>query len=120
MRKNLSLQERAKSMRKSLTEAESILWHALKGRKIKGVKFRRQHIFQNYIVDFISISHKLIIEVDGLQHLAQAEYDAIRTDFFKAGGYTILRFWNHEILNHLESVLERIVENIHSTSLTPR
>jgi very-short-patch-repair endonuclease len=62
LKRNPLLQERVRSLRNSLTDAENVLWQALKARQINGFKFRRQYIFQNYIVDFISLSHKLIIE----------------------------------------------------------
>ena len=106
------LKERARSLRNSLTDAENVLWQAIKAREINGVKFRRQYIFQNYIVDFISFSPRLIIGVDGAQHLEQTEYDNIRTDLFRAGGYKVVRFWNHEVLHDLESVLEKIFTTI--------
>lgn len=114
LKRNPLLKERARHLRKFSTDAEKILWYAIKARQINGVKFRRQYVFQHYIVDFISLSHKLIIELDGSQHLEQVEYDTIRTDFLKASGYKVIRFWNHQVLNHLENVLENIFDVIGS------
>ncbi len=104
------LVNRAKTLRNMPTPAETILWDALRKRQLHGVKFRRQHLMDGYIVDFICCSHRLIIEVDGKQHHAQVEYDTIRSDFLHAGGYQVLRFWNDEVVNRLDQVLGKIQE----------
>ena len=72
------------------------------------VHFRKQHAIGNYIVDFCAPRKKLIIELDGSQHLEQQEYDAERTEFLKSKGYTVLRFWNNAVLNNMDSVLNVI------------
>ena len=94
----------ARELRKAPTPAEIKLWARLRGGKLNGVKFRRQHAIGEYIPDFCSIKHRLIIELDGSQHLEQEEYDNERTAFFKSKGYRVLRFWNSDILNDLDSV----------------
>jgi len=78
--------ERARALRKELTPAERKLWSALRGNKLNGVSFRRQHAIGNYIVDFVSIKKKLIIELDGSQHLEQSEYDEERTRYLELQG----------------------------------
>jgi len=118
-KKNPLLKERARTLRKTLTDAESVLWLALKKRQVNGIKFRRQHRIGSYIIDFICLSHRLIIEVDGAHHQNQIEYDTIRTKFLNAAGYKVLRFWNNEVFNQLDGVLETIWKTISNTP-TPR
>ena len=73
-----------------------------------GLNFRRQHAIGNYIVDFCSPKHKLIIELDGSQHLEQEEYDLERTKYLKEQGYQVIRFWNHQVLNDMDGVIQAI------------
>jgi very-short-patch-repair endonuclease len=75
---------------------------------MKDVHFRNQHAIGNYVVDFCAPRRKLIIELDGSQHLEQEEYDAERTIFLEAKGYHILRFWNDQVMNDIEGVLRVI------------
>ncbi len=74
-----------------------------------GFKFRRQVVIEPYIVDFACLDAKLIIEADGGQHAEQATYDIRRTTCLETMGYRVMRFWNHEILKELHSVLEQIL-----------
>lgn len=99
--------------RQYATEAERLLWHYLKEKKI-GYKFRRQHIVGEYITDFINLKHKLIIEVDGKYHqeAEQVIKDAQRTQYLEQKGYTVIRFTNEEIFNHMEDVIKKIKETI--------
>jgi very-short-patch-repair endonuclease len=85
-----------RTLRNNLSDAEQALWHLLRGRQICGLKFRRQHPFGDYILDFVCLENKLVIEVDGGQHGLQA------------AGFRVLRFWNNEVLNEKESVREKI------------
>jgi len=101
--------ERARGLRKALTPAELKLWAYLRGGRLHGVKFRRQHAIGQYIPDFCAIKPRLIIELDGSQHAEQAEYDAERTTFFESKGYRVLRFWNNDILNNIDDVLKVIL-----------
>jgi very-short-patch-repair endonuclease len=91
-----------------MTAAEQAMWHVLKGRQISGLKFRRQHPFGDYILDFVCLESKLVIEVDGGQHSDNKEYDAIRTDVLQQAGLKVLRFWNNEVLQEIEAVKEKI------------
>lgn len=112
--------------RQYATEAERLLWHYLKEKKI-GYKFRRQHIVGEYITDFINLKHKLIIEVDGKYHqeVEQVKKDAQRTQYLEQKGYTVIRFTNEEVFNHMEDVINKIKETImaidsHNTPQTAR
>ena len=91
-----------------MTEAEQRLWRYLRGRQSEGAKFRRQEPVQNCIADFLCVEAKLIIELDGGQHGEQIEADAERTRQLEAAGYTVLRFWNNDVLANTEGVLEEI------------
>ena len=99
------IRKNAKELRKNLTPAEEKLWVHLRGHRMGDVHFRRQHAIGNYIVDFCAPSHKLVIELDGSQHLEQEKYDKERTTFLNSKGYKVLRFWNNEVMNELEKVL---------------
>ncbi len=100
--------ERARALRKELTPAERKLWSVLRGNKLKGVSFRRQHAIGNYIVDFISIKKKLIVELDGSQHLEQTEYDEERTRYLESQGYRVVRFWNNQVEKEMDDVVRAI------------
>jgi very-short-patch-repair endonuclease len=97
-----------KSLRQSQTDAENILWYYLKNRNMKRLKFRRQHVLQGYIVDFVCLEKKLIIELDGSQHVNQEAYDAIRTKVLENDGFKVIRFWNNDVLERIGIVLEVI------------
>jgi very-short-patch-repair endonuclease len=100
--------KRAKELRRNQTEAEAKLWSYLRNHQLNDVGFRRQHAIENYIVDFCAPRHKLIIELDGSQHLDQEDYDAERTEFLEARGYKVLRFWNSEVLRNIDDVIREI------------
>jgi len=108
------LKEFAKRMRNKPTEAESLLWDVLSGKKLDGYKFRRQHIIGDFIVDFICLKYNLIIEVDGLIHQLPENKtsDAERTKWLTEEGFRVIRFTNDEVLSNLDSVLERIKEQL--------
>ena len=91
-----------------MSDAEQVLWNFLRSRQVAGLKFRRQHPFGNYILDFVCLEKKLVIEVDGGQHGQQAVYDESRTQALQAAGFCVLRFWNNEVLKEIESVKEKI------------
>ncbi len=95
-----------------MTDAERKLWQALRDKQLNGHRFRRQHPIGRYIADFACIEQKLVIELDGGQHQEQMAYDEQRAAFIEAQGWRILRFWNNDVLNNLEGVMERIAENL--------
>ncbi len=111
--------EKAKTLRKNQTEAELYLWQHLRAHRLHGLKFKRQKPMGHYIVDFICIESRLIIELDGSHHADQQEYDAIRTDWLQAQQYQVLRFWNHEVLNNLHIVLDTIYQKAIQRQCTP-
>jgi very-short-patch-repair endonuclease len=107
-RSNPTIMHQAGQLRKEQTPPERKLWAFLKGNQLNGVNFRRQHAIGNYVVDFCAPQRKLIIELDGSQHLEQEEYDKERTIFLESMGYHVMRFWNNEVMNNLEGVLQAI------------
>ena len=98
----------AKELHRNLSQAEAKLWKHLRAHRMSDVHFRNQHAIGNYIVDFCAPRRKLIIELDGSQHLEQKEYDEERTRYLETRGYRILRFWNNDIMNDIETVLKVI------------
>jgi very-short-patch-repair endonuclease len=100
--------ELARQLRKQPTPAERRLWMVLRGNNLSGAYFRRQHAIGNYIVDFCSVKRKLVIEVDGSQHLEQSEYDIQRTAYLASLGYTVIRFWNDQVMKDIEGVIRSI------------
>ena len=104
--------EQAQQLRKEQTQAEEVLWQKLRNRKLNGHKFCRQVPIGPFIVDFCCREKKLVIEVDGLVHKKQQEYDNEREKILIATGYSIVRFTNGEVFNDLPSVLERILSSL--------
>ena len=98
----------ARAMRQQATDAERRLWKYLRANRLAGYKFRRQVVIEPYIVDFVCLEARLIVEADGGQHLEQAADDFKRSVFLESRGYKVLRFWNHEILCDIQIVLEQI------------
>jgi very-short-patch-repair endonuclease len=97
-----------RSLRRNLTDAERKLWKVLRGRQMAGVKFRRQHPLEDYILDFVSLEKKVVVEVDGGQHQERITEDERRTTVLENAGFIVLRFWNHEVLQQPDAVVERI------------
>jgi len=105
----------AKKLRTNSTDTEKYLWKYLRGRQLEGFKFRRQHLIGKYIVDFINLERKIIIEVDGGQHLENKK-DKLRDRWLEEQGYGILRFWDNEVLTNIEGVMESIRKKLYSPS----
>ena len=103
------LKDFARENRKNMTETESVLWNSLRNKSL-GVKFLRQHIIGDYIVDFVCQETGLIIEVDGGYHSepCQKEDDETRTRYLESKGFKVIRFTNEEILFNIESVINRV------------
>ena len=102
----------AKELSREMTTIEHKLWAHLRAHRMKSAHFRSQHAIGNYVVDFCAPRKKLIIELDGSQHLEQTEYDAERTGFLQSKGYKILRFWNNDVSNNMNAVLSVIWESL--------
>jgi very-short-patch-repair endonuclease len=113
------LLERAKSLRIHQTDAEQRLWYHLRAHRFMGLKFKRQKPVGNYIVDFVCFAPMLVVEIDGGQHAEQAIYDRRRDTLLQGEGFAVLRFWNNQILNETDVVLESIRQTVLSLSPTP-
>jgi very-short-patch-repair endonuclease len=103
--------QRARELRKGMTDAERRLWQGLRERQT-GARFRRQAPIGPYIVDFVAFDQRVVVELDGGQHAepGQAAHDRARTAFLEAQGFNVLRFWNNDVLGNTQGVLERILE----------
>ncbi|MBI4178589.1 endonuclease domain-containing protein [bacterium] len=110
---------RAIELRKTMTESEKKLWYHLRLRQRDGCKFRRQHPLGPYVVDFVCLDKRLIIEVDGGQHAEQEGYDRERTAWLESAGFRVMRFWNNEILREMEAVLEQIDQTLTPLPASP-
>ena len=106
-----NLRDNARDLRKNMTDAERRLWSALRGRQI-GARFRRQAPIGPYIAGFACFDPRLIVEVDGGQHDGRRDYDNRRDGWLKSQGFDVLRFWNNEVLENTEGVLERILSEL--------
>jgi very-short-patch-repair endonuclease len=107
-RSNPKMMHRAGELRKEPTPAEKLLWAYLRGDQLDGVSFRRQHAIGNFVVDFVSIKRKLVIELDGSQHIDQKDTDVERTKYLESQGYKVLRFWNSQVEKDITGVIRAI------------
>jgi very-short-patch-repair endonuclease len=112
------LRKRAKEMRASQTPAEHRLWQILRAKRLAGYKFKRQLPIDHYIVDFVCLSHRLIVEADGGQH-SESRRDRHRDEHLQAQGFRVLRFWNNEIFENEEGVLTSILGELQSPLPNP-
>jgi very-short-patch-repair endonuclease len=110
LRERVSQLDHAKHLRSNQTDAEQRLWYHLRAHRFMNLKFRRQALIGPFIVDFVCMEYKLIVEADGSQHLG--DIDARRNDWLNKQGYTVLHFWNHDILQQTDVVLESIRQGI--------
>ena len=108
----------ARRLRRSMTDAEHLLWRHLRAHRLGGHKFRRQQPLGPYVLDFVHFGARLIVEVDGGQH-NDSRHDALRDAWLKGQGFRVLRFWNNEILLSTEQVLAVIFEAVASPSPQP-
>ncbi len=108
------LKQRRKELRRNQTEAEKVFWSHIRNRRFCGMRFVRQYSAGPYILDFYCPKLKLAIELDGGQHAQDdnREYDTARSAYLKSQGIDVMRFWNHEMLHDIESVLAQITEKI--------
>ncbi len=98
----------ARQMRHAPTDAENALWQLLRNRQVQGAKFRRQHAIERFIVDFICVEAKVVVEVDGAIHDYSPQEDAIRQEFLESLGLLVLRFSNEDVLHHRAQVVDQI------------
>jgi very-short-patch-repair endonuclease len=111
---------RVRELRKNATDAEALLWEVLRDRQLDGYKFRRQHPLGGYILDFYCHDSRLAIEIDGSVHreTEQGQHDAQRSEFLNEQGITVVRFWNHEVIQETSSVLQKILRQLQSLAPT--
>ena len=100
----------AQKLRCEATEVEKILWSYLRHKSLNGLRFRRQHPMGPFIVDFVCLKARVVIELDGSQHLEQEQKDRERDEWLSKQGYKVLRFYNNDFLQQREEVVEIIVE----------
>ena len=109
----------AKTLRRNQTDAEKKLWDHLRNRELANFKFRRQHPIGSYIADFYCAEKKPLIELDGGQHLIQTKKDEKRTQAINQMGCQVLRFWDHEVLQDIDTVLEAILLHLNDPHPNP-
>src|SRR5262245_122230 len=102
----------ARQLRKNMTDTEQFVWAKLRQKQLGGFKFRRQMSLGPYIVDFICLEARLIVELGGGQHAVQQEKDAVRTQWLEGEGFLVLRFWNHQALEEWDAVEQVIWEHL--------
>jgi len=110
--------ERARSLRRALTTAESTLWTRIRARQLGGFKFARQEPIDHYYVDFVCRERRLIVELDGGQHAESLE-DRQRDSRLRALGYRVIRIWNNDVIENLDGVLQRLLSELEKSPLTP-
>lgn len=104
----MRLNQYARTLRRTQTDAGKRLWRLLRGRQLGNIKFRRQYVIGGYIADFACPEQKLIVELDGGHHAEQIEYDSRRTKEIEAMGFRVLRFWDNDVLLNSDAVVEAI------------
>ena len=116
IRNRSSLKARRKELRKNQTDSERIIWQRLRNKQLNNLKFFRQYSFGIYILDFYCPAIRLVIELDGGQHMKEEnkEYDQQRSSYLEANGIKVLRFWNNEVFENLEGVLMKVFEECHN------
>jgi very-short-patch-repair endonuclease len=111
-------EKRQRALRNNPTDAEIKLWQYLRRRQVKGCKFRRQHPLGAFILDFVCLERKIVIELDGGQHLDAVAYDNKRTRFLEQAGFVVLRFWNNEVFENIEGVMAVILRTVDERATT--
>ncbi len=108
------MKERAKERRRNRTDAENRMWYYLRNKRLSGYKFVREQVIGNYIADFVCREKKIIIEIDGGQHMAAVQYDLMRTKYLESNGYKVIRFWNNEVFQDIKAVMDSILNIINT------
>ncbi len=106
----------ARNLRKNMTTPEQQLWEALRKRQLDGYRFRRQTPLGRYIADFVCLEARLVIELDGNHHHDHQNYDRERDNWMQQQNFRVLRFWNHEIQHHQQTVIQQIRQALHQQS----
>ncbi|MBX7104181.1 MAG: endonuclease domain-containing protein [Gemmataceae bacterium] len=108
--------EFARHLRRNMTDAERRLWSLLRDRQLTGWKFRRQVPVGPYVADFACLERRLIVELDGSQHVEQSDYDAERSTWLVEQGFAVVRFWNHQVFEEPDAVVEAIWQALGATA----
>ena len=111
--------DKARALRARSTDCEHKLWRHLRNRGLGGHKFRRQFPIAGYIVDFVCLERRLVVELDGGQHGEQAEYDRHRTEILHKNGYRVIRFWDNDVLERRDDVLSEIFKRLEEFATPP-
>jgi 5-methyltetrahydrofolate--homocysteine methyltransferase len=116
MHRDSDFQERARDLRHNLTNGEQLLWSRLRAHRMDGRKFRRQHVIGSYIVDFVCLKARLVVEVDGDSHFEDGREaaDAVRDARLASQGFKVLRFGNQDVLTNIGGVAEAISDELES------
>ncbi|MFA6458354.1 MAG: endonuclease domain-containing protein [Patescibacteria group bacterium] len=106
---NPGLTQFARRLRRNSSDVEQLLWSNLRNKNLRNLKFRRQQPIGKFIADFVCFEKRVVVELDGSQH-AESEKDLLRDKWFSQQGFRVLRFWNNEVFENLDGVLEKIME----------
>ena len=109
------IRTQARELRNNPTNTERVLWRQIRSWQLDGYKFRRQQPLGRYIVDFVCLEKRLVIEVDGGQHSEQVAYDVERDIWLRDQGFNVLRFWNHDVLKNIDGVVDVVVKTLRNT-----
>ncbi len=112
------MKERARRLRRNMTDSENRMWYYLRNRRLGGYKFVREYVIGKYIADFVCREKKLILEIDGGQHMEAIEYDLRVTKYLESRGYRVLRIWNHDVFKNMQGVMDSVL-NLLESVLTP-
>ena len=112
----MELKKFARELRSNMTEAERHLWHYLRGHRFFGLKFKRQKPVGRYIVDFVCLEQRLVIELDGGQHFENVEYDEKRTGLLAPAGYRVVRYWNHDVMHRFDEVVADVCRQLRTAT----
>ena len=106
---------RARALRHNATDTEKLLWRRIRMWQVDDYKFRRQQPLGRYIVDFVCLEKRVVVELDGGQHAEQSANDMRRDEWLREQGFIVLRFWNHEVVQNIDDVTEKIFQTVKST-----
>jgi very-short-patch-repair endonuclease len=106
--------ERARKLRREATDAERVFWSRVRNEQLAGAKFRRQHPIGPYIVDFVCLEHRLVVEIDGSQHdePAQRQHDEKRTAWLNSEGYAVQRYWAWDVMSDVDHIIWEIRQGL--------
>jgi very-short-patch-repair endonuclease len=110
------MKQLARILRRHQTDAEKQIWRHLRNRGLAGFKFRRQYSVGPYVVDFVCLERWLVVEIDGGQHMEQQQKDERRTASLESHGFRVVRFWNNDVLQNIETVLSVILDALNAPS----